>query len=154
MTTLETILASVAGTVALVGMVGYALQGRNKAKSDNLDNTAKTLKLLRDEIDILTTLVNKQDTEIKKQEEEIQGLGKKIAELKDLIELKDQKLQEYLAIIKDKNPELQEFIKLVTAVAQEAKIYMIDDIERNKKADIKIDTMLNNIARIQGALKV
>jgi len=146
MTLLQTI-GVIIGVIMSIGALalglGYAYgqfkKGKISVSAEAIDGEKKALDLLSSKVDVLEKLCNSQDTQIKELEKKVDALNFSIKE-------RDKKIDEYMLILQNRNPQFEQFMSLVTKVATESELYMVDD-------KMKTDKILEGVTKLVGVLQ-
>jgi hypothetical protein len=89
--------------IVIVGIIAQVIAARGQAKSEGLDDAAKTVELLEKRINAQSDRI----TELEKSDAE---KTKDILHLQELISLKDNTIKQYLEILQNRSPDLTQFI--------------------------------------------
>lgn len=128
-----TLVGTLFGFAALFAGIGYFRQGKNQGELDKANIKLNTNTLLKEQIDALETKVNTQTTDIEK-------MGREIHELKNAVEEKDKKIDEFMKIFQGRDPQMTAFITTVTKyiesnvpLLESIKMHTIPTIENLQK---------------------
>jgi hypothetical protein len=119
------------GTLVAIIIYGISqwLSGRSNAKSADMLDAERTIKLIKERADALELKLKQQDEDNKKIQQE---QNNQIIRLEERVKHLDGLNKQYVEILQDRDPELKEFMKNMSTAVDFFKAYVIENSRRTE----------------------